>query len=203
MIIVTNNINNKKPDKNSESYNNIIRKETGLTLTNVNHSKYNKEREVIDSAEPKVTLGFKVARSVHRAYHGLDRDTKWIVARAVEALVLSFARGEKNVLTPSGNFVFNINIVQNQNRVNAELTLDPVILQKENRVLRQEKKRLQEIVKFYEEELRKREADIKELERRLRVEREARARLVGYIRYALEHDKPELVREVLKKALEG
>ena len=141
-------------------------------------------------------MPLRVKTTTYIKYHKLTLEEKRELRDMFEQLVAGYveqAHGPRKIIN------INIAVAKNQN---TSIQMDPEVLQKENQILKEEKRKLKEIVKFYEEELERARKDIAELQKRLRVEREARARLVGYIRYILAHAGNDVLREELQKILE-
>ena len=200
-MIILNNIN-QKPDTVSTSepytYSEIDKATVNKQLT-VNTNNNSSNSIDIDST-PTVVVGIRVPYEVYSIYKKLETKKKKLLRKIVAATILGLA-GKKPTSSEGQNIIFNLNI--NMANASSNVNIDPEVLRKENKVLREEKKKLKEVVQFYEAEIERLKQDIAELEKRLKEERDAHAKLIGYIRYALIQQKPELMREVLEKALEG
>jgi len=172
----------------------------------------------IDST-PTVVLGIRIPYNIYLIYKKFDKKKKKILKRIVAAAILGLEN--KVVETPRQNIFMSVNISE-QNSINVNsnvnsVNVDPHILKREIKILKEEKRRLMEIVDFYEREIDKYKRDLDELQRRLReargadVERLMRENkdlrrsvksLKSTIRYALEYfDKnPRLAKKLLREA---
>jgi len=122
-----------------------------------------------DDDLPTAVLSLRVPFGVMMAYRSLDKRRKRLLRRIVSATILSLA--QRPVKEPgNANIIVNVNV--NENKAVSNVTLDPEVLEKENKVLRVEKKRLKETIEFYEKELERRDQDIRELQQKLREAQE-------------------------------
>lgn len=151
----------------------------------------------IDST-PTTPLAIRVPVEIYNIYKKFTKKQKRFLRKLVAATIIGLEG--KSVNTSSLSVILNVNINQNSIHSINNNVIDPQILQKENKILREEKRRLMEIVNYYEGEIKQYKQDIVELEKQLREKDRIIAGLRERIKFALKH--PESAEEILRRALD-